>query len=226
MPRATPYPYICTSSRRGLRRCRTSPTLVSAHFPALAQSLAQMSSAQIRNVATLAGNVCTASPIADAVPPLLVYEAEVVLQSHSNSHSMPLNEFLTGYRKTAMGPQEFVAAIQIPFHRGWSRFEKTGKRRALDIATANSAVALAINGDRIDDVRLALGGVAPVTRLARQTAAFLSGKALTDRVIHEAAELAVTEIQPISDVRGSAEFRRLLIRNHITKHLTCLLASQ
>ncbi len=197
--------------------------LPAAHFPALAQCVAQMSSAQIRNVATLVGNVCTASPIADALPPLLVYQAEVVLQTRDDTHRLPLSGFLLGYRKTALCPREIVTAIEIPLHRGWSRFEKTGKRRALDIASVNSALALTLKGNRLSDVRLAFGGVAPTTVFARKTAAFLSGKMLTDALIAEAAELAVTEIQPISDVRGSAAFRRLLTRNHVIKHLTCLL---
>jgi len=155
-----------------------------------------MSSAQIRSVATLAGNICTASPIADAVPPLLVYGAEVVLQTRLETHRLPLSGFLIGYRKTALCPREIVTAIEIPLHHGWSRFEKTGKRRALDIASVNSALALTMEGDRLADVRLAFGGVAPTTVLARQTAAYLSGKTLTDAVIAEAAELAVNEIQP------------------------------
>jgi xanthine dehydrogenase small subunit len=195
---------------------------VTTHFPALHQALGQMCSRQIRNVATLAGNICCASPIGDSIPPLLIYNAVVVLQSRHGERRVPLGEFFVSYRKTVMQEREIVAALELPLSRDWSRFEKTGKRRALDIASVNSAIRVAQDHGRISGVQLAFGGVSAVPFIAQKTCRYLLGKALSESVIHEAANMAAGEIDPISDVRGSAEFRRMLTRNHVIKHLTCL----
>jgi xanthine dehydrogenase small subunit len=194
-------------------------------YPALAQAISQMCSRQIRNVATLVGNVCCASPIGDSIPPLLVYDAVAVLRSAAGERRLPLAEFFTGYRTTALEKNEIVAALQLPPPSGWSRFEKTGKRRALDIASVNSAMRIVLEGDMIREARLAFGGVAAVPVLAHTACDVLRGQRLSADVIAAAATAAEQEITPISDVRGSADFRRLLARNHVIKHLSSLAAS-
>lgn len=191
---------------------------VRTRLPALYDCLSQMCSTQIRNVATLAGNICTASPIADSICVLMVYEADVITISHGGERRIPIADFISGYRRTALQEKEIVKGIEIPFPAGLSSFEKTGKRRALDIASVNSAFHLRMEGKRISQVRLVYGGVAPIVLPARKTCEFLMGKNINDEVIQKAGAIAESEFSPISDVRGSDEFRRLLIRNHLIKH--------
>jgi xanthine dehydrogenase small subunit len=197
--------------------------LIATRFPALHQCLRQMCSTQVRNTATLAGNLCTASPISDTAPVLLVYEATVITASRDGSRRLPIQDFFTSYRHTALRSNEVVKAIEIPFAAGWSRFEKSGKRRTLDIATVSSAIVLRADGSNITNLRLAFGGVAAMPFLSREAATYLVGKPLTETAVERAASAAADEVHPISDVRGSAGFRRLLVRNHVIKHLRFFL---
>jgi xanthine dehydrogenase small subunit len=193
------------------------------HFPALSEAVGQMCSTPIRNIATLIGNVCNASPIADTIPPLHVYGGVVVLASKSGIRRVPIDQWFIGYRKTAITPGEVVTSIEIPYSDCRASFEKTGKRRTLDIASVNSALALRLRGDKIEDAKLVYGGVAAVPFHASKTCGYLHNRKVTESVIMEAAEIAANEISPIGDVRGSAEFRRKLAGNHLIKHFTKLL---
>ncbi|RPH95699.1 xanthine dehydrogenase small subunit [candidate division KSB1 bacterium] len=194
--------------------------LVKLHFPALHSAIVQMASTQIRNVATLAGNICTASPIADGIPPLMAYQADVILRSRSGERRLPLEQFITGYRKTALAEREILYSIELPLSSCLSRFEKTGKRRALDIAAVNSAIAVWMDGKRISRVRFVIGGVAAQPYFAHQTCDYLRDKTPSVQVVSHATKLVREEITPISDVRGGADFRRLLARNHLVKHFS------
>jgi len=197
--------------------------LVFEKFPALSDAVRQMCSTPVRNSATLAGNVCTASPIADTLPPLIAYNAAVIQQSANGTRRTPVAEFLQGYRKIDVKPHEIVAAIEIPFTSCLCSFEKTGKRRTLDIASVNSALAIQLDDGRLTDMRFVLGGVAPVPVLAVKTSAHLRGKTLSESAIHTAVECLRSELSPISDVRGSAEFRLRLAGNHLVQHFSRLM---
>lgn len=198
---------------------------IRSNFPALTEAVAQMCSTPIRNVATLTGNVCTASPIADAIPPLLAYDAIVVAQSIKGTRRVALRDWFKSYRKTALGYDEVVIAIELPFSDCQASFEKTGKRKTLDIATVNSALAIQVKKNHFETVRLFYGGVAAVPFEAEMTAEYLVGKEANEAVIYEASRIAAKEISPLGDVRGSLEFRRQLAANHLVKHFTKLMPS-
>lgn len=199
--------------------------VVRRRLPVLAQTASQMASAQVRNAATLAGNLANASPIADMGVLMLALGAKLRLASPKGDRSVPIEDFYKAYRKTCLGDHELIVRMEVPLDGARCGFIKSAKRRAVDISTANSAVNLKLSKGRVIRARIALGGVAPVPVLARRTAEFLAGKALTDSVIEKAAELAADECSPISDVRGGAEYRRTLVRNHVVRHLTKLMNS-
>ncbi|RQW00242.1 xanthine dehydrogenase small subunit, partial [bacterium] len=225
--------FTCISRDNGLITIGARATLsdvldneeVRRSFPALTEAVRQMCSTPIRNVATLVGNVCTASPIADAIPPLLAYDATVVVQSIKGTRQVPLRDWFKSYRKTALGHDEVIVAIEIPIIDCLASFEKTGKRKTLDIATVNSALAVQVKKGHFETVRLFFGGVAAVPFEAEMTSEFLIGKEAGEAVIYEASRIAAKEISPLSDVRGSLEFRRQLAANHIIKHFTKLMPS-
>jgi len=196
--------------------------LVARKLPVLARTASQMASAQVRNAATLAGNLANASPIADGGVLMLALGARLKLASPKGSRTVPIGDFYRSYRKTCLGEREVIARIEVPIDGSASSFLKSAKRRAVDISTANSAVCLRFSGRRVSAARIALGGVAPVPVLARKAAEFLAGKELDEGVIEKAAELAAAECTPISDVRGGAEYRKVLVRNHVSRHLTAL----
>ncbi|MBU0509787.1 FAD binding domain-containing protein [bacterium] len=199
--------------------------IVCERFPALAEAIRQMCSTPVRNGATLIGNICTASPIADTIPPLLVYNAIVNLESTRGKRRIPLKDFFQGYRKTAIERGEIVTAVEVPFDECLSSFEKTSKRKTLDIASVNSALALQVSNNIITHACYVLGGVAAVPFLAEKSCDYLNGKEPSEGTIAEAARIAADEITPIDDVRGSAEFRRELAANHLIKHFVKLMPS-
>lgn len=200
-------------------------TLVAAKIPSLQYTLSRMSSEQVRNVSTLAGNIANASPIGDTTCLLLALGAELVLLSQQGERKIPIENFCCDYKVTSLNSKtEIISRIEIPAQLTFCDFEKTTKRRVLDISTVNSAINLALDtGGTIKQCRIAFGGVAKFSILASQTAAFLIGKKLSQEVILAAAAIAMEEFQPISDVRGTAEYRRQLIHNHIIKSLTKLM---
>ncbi len=196
---------------------------IQKQFPALIEAILQMCSTPIRNAATLVGNVCTASPIADAIPPLLAYKAIVVAQSIKGTRRVALRDWFTTYRKTVLGHDEIVIAIELPFGDSLVSFEKTGKRKTLDIATVNSALAIKVEKEYFKDVQLFYGGVAAVPFEAEMTIDFLQGREATEAAVREAASIVSKEISPLGDVRGSVDFRRQLAANHLLKHFTKLM---
>jgi xanthine dehydrogenase small subunit len=175
---------------------------------------------QIRNRATLGGNIVNASPIGDQTILLLALEAEVVLCAGEECRIVPLAHFFRGYKVLDKTPDEILTEIRIPMADDATRvhFEKVSKRRCLDIATVNSAAQIRLEEQLIASATLAAGGVAPVPLLLRETSAFLRGKAITHAVAKEAMNVAQGEISPISDVRGSATYKRLLLRQQLAGH--------
>ena len=182
--------------------------------PALAAAALQMSSRQIRNRATLGGNIVTASPAADAVPPLLAADATLVLLGADGTREVPLAEFLTGPGKTCLGKSEVLTEVVIPSQgRGCrSHFVKVGRRKAQAISIINLAGRIDIGQDGlVRDVGIALGAVAPTAMRARQAEKALIGRAPSAKNLAEAAALAAEECRPISDVRATGSGRRLLV---------------
>jgi CO/xanthine dehydrogenase FAD-binding subunit len=185
--------------------------LVNEHIPILAEAARQLGSIQCRSIGTLGGNLCSAVPSADTATPLLVLNASVKLVSSNGSRIVRLDNFFTGPRQTVLEKGEILAEIQIPLPSEEERgvFIKFGRRKAVTLSTVNVAVQLLTNGqsNKIEFARLALGAVAPKPMRAANTEAYLQGKKPLDRFIIRAAELAVTEIKPISDQRASEAYR-------------------
>ena len=195
--------------------------LVKQKLPILGHAISQMSSTQIRNVATLAGNIANASPIADAACMLLALDAELVLLSRHGERRIKLAGFYQGYKVIDLdSTKEIIAKIIVPFESGFCHFEKTSRRRALSIATVNSAIKLhRDNNNTITTCHIAFGGIAKFPTRSKNTQEYLIGKKLNSETISLAATIAGAEFEPISDVRGSADYRIILIKNHIIKHL-------
>ncbi|MFQ5985548.1 MAG: FAD binding domain-containing protein [Alphaproteobacteria bacterium] len=187
--------------------------LMAEEAPALVAATRVFGGAMVRNVATVAGNVCYGSPAADLVPPLLTLDAEVVLASREGTRAVPLDEFTTGVRQTVRRADELLTEIRWPAlpPRSANLFYKLGLRKGDAIAVAGAAVALTAEAGTCSRARIALAAVAPVVKRAHDAEAILTGKTLTPAVIDEAARQAKAECSPIDDVRASAEYRRHVI---------------
>ncbi|MEP6698900.1 MAG: xanthine dehydrogenase molybdopterin binding subunit [Verrucomicrobiota bacterium] len=196
--------------------------LLGAEFPVLREMLSVFGSRQIRNRATLGGNLVTASPIGDSAPVLLALNAKVVLASSASERTIPLDDFFISYRKTALQSDEILKSIVIP--RPDARFQtrrnffKVSKRREMDISTVAACFAVEFDGDgKISHARLAYGGVAAIPIRALKTELALVGKNWSAITAEEVAPILEREFTPISDVRGSAGYRQQLISNLLRK---------
>jgi CO/xanthine dehydrogenase FAD-binding subunit len=192
-------------------------------FPALAEACRPFAGPPIRNRATLGGNIVNASPAADLVPPLIAYDARVVLSSVSGDREVPLAEFFTGPGQTVLEPDEILTEVKLPLMpaRTAAHFIKLGQRRSMAISIVNLCTRLSLAEDgKITTARIALGAVAPTPMRAVAAEKALTGKALSPELIEQAAQLASEEISPISDVRASGDYRRrmtgVLVRRALT----------
>jgi xanthine dehydrogenase small subunit len=197
----------------------TSPVFIE-HFPRLEKYIQLVSSTPIRNMATLAGNFCNASPIGDFTIFFLALDAQVVLCSGVERRKIPLRQFYLGYKKLNKAPHEFVEKISfhLPSPNSYFNFEKVCKRTWLDIASVNTALHLQMKGDLIEHAGIAAGGVGPVPLFLKGASDFLKGKKMEDRVITELLAIIQTEISPISDARGTAGYKRLLLQQLVKAH--------
>jgi CO/xanthine dehydrogenase FAD-binding subunit len=191
---------------------RASP-VVAEFVPALAEAAATIGAAQIQNRGTIGGNVVNASPAGDTLPLLLALGAELVLGSADGERTVAADEFWTGYRSTAREPNELLLSVRIPLERDrQARFRKIGTRRAQAISKVVMALAWKSADDDSDwtDVRLALGSVAATTVRAPTTEAVLEGARPTRETADAAAAALTAELEPIDDVRSTADYRRLV----------------
>ncbi len=197
-------------------QCAASPLIVQRAFP-LARACWEVGAPQIRNRATVAGNIITASPANDSIVPLLALDAAVTLTSaEQGERTLPLADFMTGFRRVDLADDEILTGISL---RGLSAneqgsFIKLGLRRAQAISVVSVAVTLNFAdelGGGVSEASIALGAVTPVVTRAATAEAFLAGKPLTDETIAEAARLAVSAASPIDDIRASAEYRRGMV---------------
>jgi xanthine dehydrogenase FAD-binding subunit len=197
--------------------------LVRERLNLLWQACDHFASDQIRNAATLGGNVCNASPAGDTLIPLLALDAQVVLASKPNGkvemRRVPLQEFFTGPGKTTRKPSELVATVEVPLPpQGFAgEFYKHGTRPGLDISAIAIAAGGVLEGKKLIHVKVAFGAVAPTPIRAPRTEAALEGRALDAAALDAAAETALAEIHPISDVRASDWYRRELVRNMLKR---------
>ncbi len=190
-------------------------------FPALDQVFRLFASRQIRHRATLGGNLVTASPIGDTAPVLLALDASLILAAADGERSVPLADFFTGYRQTVLRPGEILKTIVVPRHLpGRCEFHKVSKRREMDISTVAGAFRLATDdAGLITHARLAYGGVAATPARARKTEASLVGLPLAEAASEKVLQTLATEFSPLTDLRGTADYRQLLIRDLFLKYL-------
>lgn len=178
-------------------------------LPLLHEAISSMGSVQVRNMATIGGNLCRASPSADAAVALLALEAEAQIAGPTGTRRMPLEEFFLGPRKTHLRSDEILTGIYVPHppENTGSSFIKLG-RTSLDLAIVNIAVTLRLKGGAIDHCRIAMGAVAPRPLRLRNVEEFLLGRELTPEVLEKAAGMVEASIDPITDIRATAEYRK------------------
>ena len=194
--------------------CVASKLIRERAYP-LARAAWEVGAPQIRNRGTVAGNLITASPANDTITPLMALDASVTLQSSKGKRTIPLKDFYTGVRKTIMQPDEMLVDISFPAMRSATQrgtFIKLALRRAQAISVINVAVILNFESDTVQSASITLGAVAPTIIHAVEAEGYLAGKQLTDEVIEEAARLTMNASKPIDDIRGSAAYRREMVR--------------
>jgi xanthine dehydrogenase small subunit len=198
----------------------TSPIFIE-HFPQLEKYIKLVSSTPIRNMATLAGNFCNASPIGDFTIFFLALDAQLLLSNGTTTRAVQLRKFYKGYKQLDKMPDEFVEKIsfRLPSPNSFFNFEKVCKRTYLDIASVNTAIHLEMNGEIIVKAGIAAGGVGPVPLYLEAASDFLKGRKVDDAVINELLHIIQSEISPISDARGTAAYKRLLLNQLIKAHL-------
>jgi carbon-monoxide dehydrogenase medium subunit len=204
-----------------VEQVKQSPLLRQLGAP-LVESARLFASPVIRHRATVGGNLADASPAADMAPPLLALGAEVALSSVEGTRYEALDTFFLGPRRTTRRMHELLTEIRYPAPGASARtsFLKLGLRNADAISVVSVATYLDLDGDRVRDLRIALGAVAPVPLRARQAEAALIGQPLTEERVREAARVAAqADVRPIDDVRGSAEYRRWMVEVMVRRAL-------
>lgn len=192
-------------------------------FPEFLRYSKLVSSTPIRNMATIGGNFVNASPIGDFTVFFLALNARIILADGQAKREVYLRNFYKGYKQLDKKQEELISEIRFAIPNGEMlfNFEKVGKRTNLDIATVNSAICVTIN-DGVPDVSISAGGVGPIPMYLKKASTFISGKKLNEQIIQEVCKIASEEISPISDVRGSAEYKRLLLQQLIKAHFITL----
>jgi carbon-monoxide dehydrogenase medium subunit len=195
----------------------TRNEILRSRYPVLAQAARRLGSAQIRNVATLGGNLCNCSPCADTATPLLVLEARAVLQSPRGSREIPLFEFFKQPGETCMASDEILVQVLIPAFNASRKgsgvraaFFKKGRVK-MDLAVASLSALIQTEGDKVTKARLAAGSVAPVPLRLTRVEELLEGKSLSGKLIADAARQAEESVAPIDDIRSTAEYRRHMV---------------
>jgi xanthine dehydrogenase small subunit len=207
----------------------SSPVIREA-FPEFHRNAKLVSSTPIRNMATVAGNFVNASPIGDLTIIFLALDATLSLTpsplstlwrgAGGEGRSVSLRQFYKGYKQLDKTPEEYIETISfnLPDKNTFFNFEKVSKRTHLDIASVNSAICLRMNGNLVESAGLSAGGVGPVPMYLSKTSEYLKGKTITEATIAGAIAIMKTEISPISDARGSKEYKTLLLGQLIKAH--------
>lgn len=181
---------------------------------------------QIRNRATIGGNISIASPSSDSLTPLIAYKAKVKLFDGETTRELLLKDFSLSPSKSVKKPSEIIMSVIIPKTSSKSLFKKIGKRNALAVSCINMAVVgKALNG-KFSELSIAVGSSAPTVRCCKKTSIYLVGKTLNDEVIKKAKEIAVTEISPIDDRWATAEYRYMVCKNLLEEMITELLGGE
>jgi xanthine dehydrogenase small subunit len=195
-------------------------SIINEAFPSFQRYAKLISSTPIRNMATIAGNFINASPIGDFTIFFLALDAQLVLSDGKAKRELPLRKLYAGYKTLDKKPEEYIEQVwfELPDKNTHFHFEKVSKRTHLDIASVNSAISITMNGTEIEKAGLSAGGVGPVPMYLQKTSEFLKRKKITEETIQDAVEIMRTEISPISDARGTKEYKTLLLGQLIKAH--------
>jgi xanthine dehydrogenase small subunit len=199
------------------------------YFPKLKEHLKLVSSEQIRNMASFGGNLVNASPIGDMTIFFLALNSNItILDTHGKERQTALKDFYKGYKTYDLKEDELLKSIsfKLPTKESHFNFEKVCKRTHLDIASVNTAIHMSIENEMITDAHISIGGVAAIPKYLHDTSKFLIGKSLTSKTILEANDNLQNEISPISDVRGTSDYKRLLGRQLFFAHFMELFPKQ
>ena len=184
------------------------------YFPALAYAASVTATVQIRNMGTVVGNICNASPAADTATPLLVYDARVVIMHPGGERILPLDEFFRGPGLTVLETGEIVKELILPLppDRSGSNYQKLSERSKVDIAAIGvSAYLMADETETVIHARIAIGAVAPVPKRVPHAEKILEGKELTQDLVEQAAQISMDEAAPITDTRATAMYRKKMV---------------
>ncbi len=189
------------------------------YFPSLSQMLNVFGSLQIRNMATIGGNICSASPIGDILPVLIAYKAEVIVYNLQQIRILKFEEFIKGYRQTDIQKDELLVGVIIPKSTEGLivKSYKISKRKNLDISTVSACFSLKLDANHVSEIILAFGGVAAFTKRAVKTEKFLTGKNWDQTIVEQAMSILYNEFQPIDDARANADTRKIMARNLLLK---------
>ncbi len=199
------------------------------YFPNLKKHLKLVSSEQIRNMASFGGNFVNASPIGDMTIFFLALNSDIsIIDQDGNKRTLPLNQFYKGYKTFDLKDVELIKDIQFELPTKYTKFnfEKVSKRTHLDIASVNSAISFTYENEIIQNAHVSIGGVAAIPKYLFETSTFLNGKQLSTQLIIETNTVLQEEISPISDVRGSSDYKRLLARQLFFAHFIELFPKQ
>lgn len=190
----------------------TSP-LLQERYLSLPMAAHEMGNPQVRNRGTVGGNICNASPLADLPPLLIALNASVKVVEYAGERIVPLEDFICGPGKTLIKRDEILAEVIIPDQPATgSTYIKFGLRKSGALAVVGVAVAVTVKDGVLVEARIVMGAVAPVPMRAKDAEAILKGQTITDALLERAADSAAAECKPITDLRGSAEYRREMIR--------------
>jgi len=185
-------------------------SLIAQHAPVLTEAVRNMAGVSIRNMGTIGGNICNASPAADTATPLLVLDAEVAVMSRRGKRIFPIDEFFYCPGKTCLNPNEMITEIILPIKPHCSAFLKLGQRKAEVLSIVGVSVKLVNENGICKEARIAMGSVAPRPIRCCKAEAFLTGKEITPILCHEAAVIAGGAAKPIDDGRATAWYRKRL----------------
>lgn len=185
--------------------------IINKLFPALSKSASEVGGPQVRNRGTVGGNICAASPAADAVPALLVLDAVLEICGINGTRLIPISEMFLAPKKTCLSPDEIVVKIILPKNGGTSGFIKVGKRNALAVSSVNMAMATVVLENKITSLKIAVGSAAPTPRLCPKTAACIMENGT--EALFKAQDIMMEEISPIDDRWATAEYRRMVAKN-------------
>lgn len=202
----------------------TESPLVNKYFPALAKASSLVGSPSIRNLGTIGGNICNASPAADTAPPLIAYDAKAIIWNSLGEKEVNVEDFFTGPQMNILETCEILKGFILkPRNRIIAAYEKLGTRKAMEVAIANVCISLLLEENmNCSQIRIALGSVAPTPIRAKKAENILENSLITSELIKKAAKIAIKEIKPISDIRGSADYRKEMIGFIVEKMISYL----